>query len=107
MLWNSVPTLLRVQLKTSMVYFLGNDLGHLAYGLSGSNSQAAIHVTDAISAFTIVLSAKLLLTLEVAVLATEAKGIFGLVLVNVSANKKQFRSATPNQSYHCFALSSL
>ncbi len=32
---------------------------------------------------------------------------FGLILINVSANKKQFLSVTPNQSYHCFALSSL
>ncbi len=35
---------------------------------------------------------------------------FGLILVNVvnvSANQKQFRSTTPNQSHHCFALSSL
>ena len=31
---------------------------------------------------------------------------FGLGLVNDSTNQKQFRSATPKQSYHCFALSS-
>ena len=55
----------------------------------------------------IVLWAQLLLTLEVAVLAVAAKDAFGLVLVNGLANKKQFRSASPNQSYHSFALSSL
>ncbi len=35
------------------------------------------------------------------------QSLFGLILVNISANQKQFRSATPSQSYQCFALSSL
>ncbi len=59
------------------------------------------------SLFNIVLRAQLLLALEVAVLAVAAKVVFGLVLVNGLANQKQFRSATPNPSYHCFAVSSL
>ncbi len=56
---------------------------------------------------TIVISTQLLLTLEVAVLAVAVKVVFGLVLLNGLANQNQFRSATLNQSYHCFALSSL
>ncbi len=57
--------------------------------------------------YAIVLWAQLLLTLEVAVLAVAAKVAFGLVLINGLANQKQFRSATPSQSYHCFVPSSL
>ncbi len=45
--------------------------------------------------------------MEVVVLAVAAKVVFGLVLVNGLANQKQFQSATPNQSYHSFTLSSL
>ncbi len=45
--------------------------------------------------------------LEVAVLAVEAKVVLVSFWVMASANRKQFRSATPNQSYHCFAMSSL
>ena len=46
--------------------------------------------------------AQLLLTLE-DVLAVATKVVFGLILVKASANQKQFWSAIPNQSYHCFA----